>query len=49
MRRFHHHKVMNIVLGIIAYAQLALVIIGSIALMIDIFQNGAPTSFGIYG
>jgi hypothetical protein len=49
MRKFHHHKVLNIVIGIIAYAQLTLIICGSIALMIDIFKNGAPTSFGIYG
>ena len=49
MRKFHHHKVLNIVIGIIAYAQLTLVICGSIALIIDMIQNGAPNSFGIYG
>ena len=38
MRKFHHHKVLNIVIGIIAYAQLTLIICGSIALMIDILK-----------
>ena len=49
MRKFHHHKVLNKVIGIIAYAQLTLVICGSIALVVDMIQNGAPNSFGIYG
>tara|TARA_R110000744_G_scaffold176036_1_gene294896 strand:- start:205 stop:354 length:150 start_codon:yes stop_codon:yes gene_type:complete len=49
MRKFHHHKVMNIVIGAIVYTQLVLIISGSISLIIGLIQNGAPTSFGIYG
>ena len=49
MRKFHHNPVINIVINVIAYGQLTLVIGGSIALIIDMIQNGAPTSFGIYG
>jgi hypothetical protein len=49
MRKFHHNKVMNIVIGVWVYSQVGLVIFGSIALIIDMIQNGSPTSFGIYG
>jgi hypothetical protein len=49
MRKFHHNKALNIVIGVIAYAQVTLVIFGSISLIINMIQNGAPTSFGIYG
>ena len=49
MRKFHHNKVLNIVIGVIAYAQVTLVICGSISLIINMIQNGAPTSVGIYG
>jgi hypothetical protein len=49
MRKFHHNKIMNIVIGVWVYTNVSLIIFGSISLIIDMIQNGSPTSFGIYG
>ena len=49
MRKFHHNKTINIVIGVWVYSQVGLVIFGSISLIINMIQNGTPTSFGIYG
>ena len=49
MRKFHHNKIMNIVIGVWVYTNVGLVIFGSISLIINMIQNGTPTSFGIYG
>ena len=49
MRKFHHNKVLNILTGVVVYSSVTLVITCSLMILINLFVNGAPTSFGIYG
>ena len=39
MRKFHHNKIMNIVIGVWVYSQVGLVIFGSISLIINMHNQ----------
>ena len=49
MRKFYHNKVLNILTGVIVYSSVTLIITCSLMILFNVFTNGAPSSFGIYG
>ncbi len=49
MAKFHHNKVIDVITKVLSYATLTFIIACSVLILINVYTNGAPSSFGIYG
>ena len=49
MAKFHHNKVINVITKILSYSTVAFILFSCAAILIHVYHNGAPSSFGIYG
>jgi len=48
-RTFHHNRIINIATGVVVYSTTTFIGVCLIAIVLHMIENGAPTSFGIYG
>jgi len=49
MAKFHHNKVIDVITKVLSYSTVAFILFSCVSLLVHIYENGAPSSFGIYG